>query len=69
MHAFQALGIKEAAGIADNEATIDIVARHRVPAAIGQRLCAVADQLAAFEDAADEGMRFPGLKSGMGIEA
>src|SRR4029077_4916481 len=49
MNSFEALRIEEAAGIADDQNAVDGVARHRVPAAVGQRFCSVTDQLPAIE--------------------
>src|SRR5271169_6298820 len=42
--AFEALGVEEAARIADDEGTVDVSARYGVPATVGKRLCAVADE-------------------------
>ena len=50
MNAFEALRVEEAAGIADDQAAVDVVARHGIPAACGKRFCAVADELAAVEN-------------------
>src|SRR5580704_16476853 len=46
--AFQALGIQYASGIADDEAAVDVIARHGIPAAVGDGFRAVTDELAAF---------------------
>ena len=48
MNSFQALRIKEAAGITDDQHAVHGVARYRVPTAVGQRLRAVADKFAAI---------------------
>ena len=69
MNALEPLRIQEAAGIADDEAAIHIIARHGIPAAVGQRLRAVAHQLAAVEKIAHIGMRLQGLKRRVRIEA
>src|SRR5579864_4332194 len=66
--AFETLRIEEAAGVADDEGAIDISAWYGVPAAVRERFCTVADEFAAFENFFEERMRFPGLKSGVGIE-
>ena len=68
MNALQTLRIQKAAGVTDYKAAIKIIAGHGIPAAIGQRFCAVANELSAFQNVAHEGMRFPGLKCGVGIE-
>src|SRR5215470_19135548 len=62
VNALEPLRVEKASGVTDDKAPIDISARHRVPAAIGQRLRAIANELAAVEKFPQKRMRFPGLK-------
>src|SRR5271169_1087774 len=66
--AFEALGVEEAAGVADDEGAVNISARYSVPATVRERFGAVADEFAAFENFFEERMRLPSLKGGVGIE-
>src|SRR5579859_3158806 len=66
--AFEALRIEEAAGIADDERAVYVSAGYGVPAAVGERLGAVADEFAALENFIEERVRLPGLEGGVGIE-
>ena len=68
MNAFEALRIEEAAGVTDDEAAVDVVARHGIPAARGERFCAVADEFAAVENFLDVWVGLPLLKLFMRIE-
>ena len=52
VNALEALRVEEAGGVADDHPAIAGQRRHRPPSAIGQRLCAVADHLAALEQLA-----------------
>ena len=53
----------------DDQAAVHIRARHGIPAAHGHGLRAVAHQLAAFENAAHEGMRLELLEGFVRIES
>ena len=64
----EALGIQQARRIADDQATIHVTSRHGIPAAVGNRLRAVTNQLAAFENPLYERMRFEFLKCFVRIE-
>ncbi len=68
MNAFESLGIEEAAGVADDECAVYVGAGHRVPAAVGERFGAIADEFAPFENFFEKRMRLPGLKRGVRIE-
>src|SRR5690242_1811409 len=68
MDALEALRIKEAAGIADDEAAVDVRPRDGVPATVRQRLGAVSHQLAAVEKLLEKWMRLPDLKRGVRIK-
>src|SRR5690348_16553072 len=69
VNALEALRIKEAAGITNDEATIHVSARHGVPAAVGQRLRTIANKLAAIEKLSEKRMSLPSLKRGVRIES
>ena len=56
------------AAVADDQRAVEEQLRLRVPAALGQRLRAVAHQRAALEDAADERMPLEMLERGVRIE-
>src|SRR5262249_10333271 len=62
------LRVEKTAGIADDQATIEIIARHGVPAAVGQRFRTVAHEFSTVEDICNERIRFPFLKRRVGIE-
>ena len=68
VNSLEALRIQQAGGIADDQAAVHVAARHRIPAAVGNRFRAVADELAAFENLLDERMRFEFLKRFVRIE-
>ena len=59
---------RKAGGIADDQSASDVGSRHRIPAAGGHGLRAVTHELAAFENAAHEGMGLEFLKRFVGIE-
>ena len=69
VNALEALRIQQAGRIADDQPAVHILARHGIPAAVGNRLRAVAHQLAAFENALEERMRLVFLKRFVRIEA
>src|SRR5580698_5214384 len=56
MNSFEALRVEETGGVAENHPAIARDRRNRPPAAIRQRLCAVANHLAALEQLRDERM-------------
>src|SRR6202050_707627 len=60
---FERLRVKKAARIADDEAAVDVIARHGIPAAGGEGLRAVAAEVAAVEVLFDLRVRLPLLKS------
>src|SRR5262249_10148849 len=65
---FKPLRVQKAAGIPNNQATIDISSWHRVPTAGWNCLGAVAHQLSALDDRLYERVRLPLLKSLVRIE-
>ena len=65
MDALEALRIKEAAGIADDEDAVDGVARHGVPPAVGEGFCAVTDEFSALEIFFEMRVCLPLLESSM----
>src|SRR5580704_14692531 len=68
VNAFEALRVEEAAGIADDQATVYVIARHGIPAAGGERLRSVADEFAAIENFFDVRVGLPLLKGFVRIE-
>ncbi len=66
--ALEAHRVHEVRRVADDQRAIDEQVRLRVPAAFGQRLRAVAHDLAALEDAADERMPLEMLERRVRIE-
>ena len=68
VNALQPLRIQQARGIADDQPAVHVAARHRIPAAVGNRLRAIADQLAALQNPLHERMRFEFLKRFVRIE-
>src|SRR5438034_5071238 len=68
VNALEALRIEKTARIPDDEAAVDIGARHGIPPAVGQRLRPIANELTAIEKSLEKRMRLPGLKRGVGIE-
>ena len=69
MNPFQALRIQQAGGVAEDHPAIAGQRRNRPPAAVGHRLRAVADHLAAFEKLGDERVFLEFLQDALGIEA
>ena len=63
VNAFEPLRVEEAGRVADDHPAVARQRRHRPPSAIRQRLGAVADHLAAFEQAAYERMLLEGLQA------
>src|SRR5690349_21850669 len=68
VNSLQALRIQQACRVTDNQAAIKIAARHRIPTAVGNRLRAVANKGAAFQDPFHKWMRFEFLEGFMRIE-
>ena len=68
MNAFQPLRIQKAGGVAEDHPAIAGHRRNRPPAAVGQRLGAVADHLAAFEQLGHERMPLELLQHALRIE-
>src|SRR6266566_6015776 len=69
MNPLQARGIQEAGGVADDHPSIAGERRQRPPSAIGKRLGAVSDQLAASEQLANKRMLFESLQHVLRVEA
>src|SRR6266705_4703529 len=69
VNTFQPLAVEHARGVADDHNAVRCQLRHRVPSADRHGLCPVADQLAAFEQIAYQGMRLEALKLVMRINA
>src|SRR5690348_10809014 len=67
--ALQALRIQKSCRVAQNHPAIAGNGRNRPPAAIGQRLGAVTNHLAAFEQLGDEGVLLKILQHVLRIEA
>src|ERR1700675_3279442 len=66
---FEPLRIEETAGIADDQAAIEVISWHGVPATVGQRFCAVTHQVSGIENFFEERMSLPLLECGVRIEA
>ena len=62
MNSLEPLRIEKTAGVADDQAAVNIRPRHGIPSAGGNGFCAIADELAAFENIFDEWMGLPNLK-------
>ena len=69
MDALQPHGAQEPGGVADDQGPVEVAPGNGVPAALGQRLGAVAGHLAAGEEAGHEGVLLEPLKGHVGIEA
>src|SRR5258707_562742 len=68
MNPLQARGIQEAGGVSDDHPSIAAERRQRPPSAIGKRLGAVADHLAAGEQLANKRMLFERLQYMLRVE-
>src|SRR5262245_42900260 len=68
MNSLQPHGIQEPRGITDDQSTVEVVLRLCPVAAFGNRLRAVRIQGAAFENAANVGMRLKFLKPHVGVQ-
>src|ERR1019366_1645655 len=66
--ALEALRIKQAGRISDDQPAVHVSARHGIPAAVGNRLCSVTHQLAALQNALEERMRLVLLKRFVRVE-
>src|SRR5277367_2013878 len=69
MNSFQPRRIQKAGRVPDDHPSIAAEWRQRPPSTVGQRLCAVADHLAAFQQSSDEGMLLESLQHVLWIEA
>src|SRR5713226_8113730 len=69
MNPFQARGIQKASGVSNDHPSIAGERRQRPPSAIGERLGAIADHLAAREQSGNKGMLLERLKYMLRIEA
>src|ERR1700730_6495841 len=68
MNAFELEGIERAGAVTHEDDAVSVRARHRPPAALGNRLCAIADHLAALEEPLYAGMQFEFLEFGVRFE-
>jgi hypothetical protein len=69
MNAFEAGGIQETGGVADDHPAIAAERREGPPSAVRERFGAIADHVAAFEKTSYIRMLFEGLEDVLGIDA
>src|SRR3982074_3842114 len=69
MNSFQAREIQKPGGVADDHPSIAAEGRQRPPPAVGKRLSAVADHLAASNQLGNKRMLFESLQHMLRVEA